>query len=412
MTNSRKRGKPDDSRRVPAGRAQPRLSASEAKSVPTRDISNAVQNLLWGRAAGRCQFDNCNRGLSRVPATQANANLAEKAHIYAFSREGPRAGDAWPKALLNDVENLLLVCHDCHVAIDRDGGPERYPAARLMEMKRRHEWRVEIVTGIAPDLGSHVVTYGTHVGEHQALPGFQDAAAALFPARYPAASTVIELGVRNGSQRDRDAAFWTEHLRELAYQFNQLVREPMKRGDITHLSVFGLAPQPLLVQLGVLLGDITPADTFQLHREPRSWAWPGDATPVPFEVTSPARSDGGPALVFSVSATINNERITRVLGEDAAIWTVRVPEPHNDIMKSRGMLSAFRQEVRTVLDRIKAHHGHTTPIHVFPALPVSLAVELGRVRMPKADAPWVLYDEQQSLGGFVTALTLTAETNG
>ena len=43
---------------------------------------------------------------------------------------------------------------------------------------------------------------------------------------------------------------------------------------------------------------------------------------------------------------------------------ITVAEPHNDLVKSRGMLSAFRQEVRKVLDRIKAQHGHTTPLHV------------------------------------------------
>jgi hypothetical protein len=386
--------------------------SGEVRRVPTRDISPAVQNLLWGRAAGRCQFENCNHILSRVPATQATRNLAEKAHIYAFSSGGPRAADAWPKELLNAVENLLLVCHNCHVMIDRDDGPALYPAARLQEMKRRHEQRVEIATGIAPSLASHVLTYGTFVGDHQSLPSFSDAAAALFPARLPAAPAAIELGTRTGSQRDRDDAFWQEQRRELAYQFDRHVRAPTERGDISHISVFALAPQPLLMELGVLLGDITPADTFQRHREPPGWSWPTDAISVPIDVIPPTRADGTPALVLSISATITPDRVTRVLGDGAAIWTIGVREPHNDVVKSRETLSAFRQEVRRVLDRIKARHGHTNPIHVFPALPVSLAVEFGRARMPKADAPWVVYDEQQSRGGFVRALTLSSEVDG
>jgi hypothetical protein len=387
------------------------VGVGDLTQAKTRDISPAVQNLLWGRAAGRCQFDNCNRVLSRASATQATRNLAEKAHIYAFSRGGPRADDVWPRELLNDVENLLLVCHDCHVTIDRGDGPERYTAAALMEMKRRHEKRIEIATGIAPNLSSHVLTYGTFVGAHQALPSFDDAAAALFPARFPASPTIIELGTRSGSQRDRDDAFWVEQRRELAYQFERQVRTPIERNDIKHLSVFALAPQPLLIQLGVLLGDITPADTFQRHREPSGWTWPAEAEPVPFEVAGPELTGGSPALVLAVSATITHDRIARVLGDDASVWTITAGEPHNDLVKARGMLSAFRQQVRRVLDRMKAQYGHTTPIHVFPALPVSLAVEFGRARMPKADAPWVLYDEQQSRGGFVRAFTLTAETD-
>jgi SMODS-associated and fused to various effectors sensor domain len=384
---------------------------SDVTRPRTRDIKPAVQNLLWGRAAGCCQLDNCNRDLTRVPATQATRNLAEKAHIYAFSRGGPRADDTWTAELLNDVENLLLVCHDCHVLIDRGDGPDRYTAVVLMETKRRHEQRIRIATAIAPNLSSHVLTYGTFVGAHQALPSFDDAAAALFPARLPASATVIELGTRTGSQRDRDDTFWAEQRRELAYQFERQVRTPIERGDISHLSIFALAPQPLLTQLGVLIGDITPADTFQRHREPPGWDWPAEAPPVSFEVSGPAHLGGSPALVLAVSATITPDRITRVLGNDAAVWTITVPEPHNDLLKAREMLSTFRQEVRKALDRIKAQHGHTRPIHVFPALPVSLAVELGRVRMPKADAPWILYDEQQSRGGFLRAFTLTTETD-
>lgn len=394
-------------------RASPTRRDGEITRVLGRDVSTSTQNLLWGRAAGRCQFDNCNRLLSRAPATQETRNLAEKAHIYAFSAGGPRASTDWPDELLNDVENLLLVCHDCHVVIDRADGPERYTAARLEEMKRRHEQRIEIVGGVAPDRGSHVLTYGTFVGQHQVLPTFSDAAAALFPnLRFPSSRDIIELGTRTGSQRDRDQEFWQEQRRELRYEFGRQVRIPIERGAITHMSVFAIAAQPLLVELGVLLGDISRVDTYQLHREPQGWAWPSDGTShAEIQVAEPVHTNGIPALVLSVSATVTPDRITRVLGDDASIWTVSVPTPHNDVVKSRETLAEFRTVVRRVLDRIKAQHGHATPVHVFPAMPVSLAIEFGRARMPKADAPWVLYDEQQSRGGFVPAFTIAAETD-
>jgi hypothetical protein len=48
-------------------------------------------------------------------------------------------------------------------------------------------------------------------------------------------------------------------------------------------------------------------------------------------------------------------------------------------------------------------------LHVFPAMPVSLAVELGRVRMPKADLPWLLYDQMNARGGFIRALVIPGE---
>jgi hypothetical protein len=55
---------------------------------------------------------------------------------------------------------------------------------------------------------------------------------------------------------------------------------------------------------------------------------------------------------------------------------------------------------------MKAIHGQTTTLHVFPAVGVSTAIEFGRVRMPKADAPWQLYDQVNARGGFIPALTI------
>jgi hypothetical protein len=105
--------------------------------------------------------------------------------------------------------------------------------------------------------------------------------------------------------------------------------------------------------------------------------------------------------VLSLSATVTADRITEVIGQNVSIWTITVPTPNNDFLKSRGQLAKFRSIVRPLLDRIKANHGQTTPLHIFPALSVSAAVELGRVRMPKADTPWKVYDQVNHRGGFV-----------
>jgi hypothetical protein len=110
--------------------------------------------------------------------------------------------------------------------------------------------------------------------------------------------------------------------------------------------------------------------------------------------------------VLALSATINIDRITSILGHDASIWTITVPDPRNDLMKSRGQLSQFRSLLRDVLDQIKALHGQTAILHVFPAASVSAAIEFGRVRMPKADMHWVIYDQNNKVGKFVRALEI------
>jgi SMODS-associated and fused to various effectors sensor domain len=56
-------------------------------------------------------------------------------------------------------------------------------------------------------------------------------------------------------------------------------------------------------------------------------------------------------------------------------------------------LRTWRRLLRRTFDKIKAVCGRNAEIHVFPALPVSAAIEAGRVWMPEADLPLVIYDE-------------------
>ena len=61
---------------------------------------------------------------------------------------------------------------------------------------------------------------------------------------------------------------------------------------------------------------------------------------------------------------------------------------------------------RQLLDEIKINAGHDNELHIFTAVPVSIAIEIGRAYMPKADMTLSLYDENKSLGGFVKAFNI------
>ncbi len=373
----------------------------------TRHVPTTVQCMLWGKAAGRCEFAGCNKPLWKSPVTQESVNIAQKAHIYSFSKAGPRGRRGLHRAQINDVGNLMLVCHGCHRKLDKEKDGGRYTAALLQQWKHSHERRVETVTGIAADKRSHLLLYGANIGAHSGSLSYQQTAGALFPRRYPASDTPIQLSTVNSSFLDRDPEFWSIEAQNLARKVQQRVRERIATGEIDHLSVFALAPQPLLLFLGTMLGDIVPCDLYQLHREPAGWEWPPDDIQAPkFDVARRGGTTGPPALAVAVSGTITPDRITAVLGESADIWIISVPAPHNDIIKTRGQLAQFRSLARRVFDDIKAARGPNTMLHVFPAAPISIAVELGRVRMPKADMPWRIYDQVNGRGGFVPAVDI------
>lgn len=376
------------------------------RKVRSRDVPAPVQRMLWGKAAGRCEFAGCNVPLWKSSVTQEAVNRAQKAHIYSFGEGGPRGHDAIPEEALNAVANLMLVCHQCHQKMDkeRDGG--RYTAGLLQGWKADHERRIEMVTGIDPDRRSHVLLYGAGIGDHSSPLSFRPAAWAMFPDRYPADDRPIEIPTLNSWQRDRDEDFWRLEDDHLTRLFDRRVRERITDGDITHLSVFALAPQPLLVRLGSLLTDIPEADVYQRHREPQTWEWQASSTGISYEMNVPTEVTGPPVLVLSLSANIADERITAVLGDHVTFWRLTIPDPDNDFLRSREQLLAFRVLVRRLLRLIKDAHGPGAVINVFPAAPVSVAVELGRVRQPKADLAMRIFDQVNDRGGFVPALTI------
>lgn len=373
---------------------------------PTRNIPVPIQNLLWGRAAGRCQFAGCNKPLWLHHVTQETANLAQKAHIWSFSDDGPRGNEGIEHEQINSFENLMLVCHGCHTLIDDAIKEKKYTVDQLKQMKCQHEERVERVTAITQNRRSHVLLYGANIGKNGTVLNYHSAVLAMFPEHFPAESAPREIGFGKSDIHDNQAAYWMMEKAALESGFENSLARDLKSGEIEHLSVFALAPQPLLIRLGTLLTDITEVQTYQRHREPQTWVWQEDATENKFLVINPTEVKQTVALNISISASICNSRISKVLGEDSSIWTITIPNPHNDIIRSKSQLSEFRKVFRQLLDEIKINAGHDNELHIFTAVPVSIAIEIGRAYMPKADMALSLYDENKSLGGFVKAFNI------
>jgi len=367
-------------------------------------IPETVKIRLWGKAGGRCQYDGCNDPLWLDTLTQAEFNIAYIAHIIADKPTGPRGHPTSSEELKSDISNLMLLCDAHHRLIDVSD-VDGHPIELLRAMKDRHEQRIQLVTALGPDRQSHVIIYGANIGQHAAPLSFKKATQAMVPDRYPAEPQAITLGMLNSTFEDRNATYWAAESAQLSSLISQQIRPRLAQGKVEHLSIFALAPQPLLMLLGYLLCDIPAAEVYQLHREPPDWRWQEDPEGFNYSIVAPERTGGPPALVFSLSATINDERIEACL-PGASIWRFCSPVPNNDFLKGRGQARLFRQQSRQLVDRIKATHGEQATLHVFPAMPVALAVDFGRIIMPKADLRLQIYDQNHTLGGFVPALSL------
>lgn len=361
-----------------------------------------VRFKLWACAAGRCQY--CNSPLWEDIVTKAQYSTAYIAHIIADKPGGPRGHPVLSEQLKSDFSNLLLLCDAHHRLIDDD--EEFYTVEKLREMKRIHEERILIQTKPNENKKSYVLHYGANIGELAAFVTWTQSKEAMFPTRYPAESYAIEISFNNSPFEDSESAYWGIEQASLQKHFMTRVR-PRLGDDIQHLSVFAIAPQPLLVELGRLLSDVSGIEVYQHQKEPKdNWVWSETDIPIDYRIDRPRTGFEIVALNLSLSATINNDRIRSILGNDVSIWTVTIDQPYNDFLKSRSQLQAFRECFRKLLNEIKAAHGQQQTIHVFPAAPVSVVVEIGRVWMPKADLPLRIYDNIPKRGGFVEALTI------
>lgn len=363
-----------------------------------------VRCLLWGRAAGRCQFAGCNRDLTMNPNTKEAVGIAEEAHIIAYTPNGPRGDKELSEKYCRDIDNLMLLCHDCHKPIDAN--PAKYSIKLLREMKERHESRIRLVSGISDEKSSNLLIYDANVGSATAHIDARECIDAMFPEWYPIQRDGIRLGLCNSVQTDDGQLFWELESAQLRKAFAAKVLPVLSdSSEQPNTCVFALAPQPLLILLGSLLTDIHNVSIYQLHREPRTWKWLSVADEISYILSEPTLKTNNPALVLSLSANISDNRIQSVM-PDASIWRISIPAPNQDFLKNAQMLSNFRVVVRTALNAIKASHPYATSISIFPAMPVAAAIELGRVRQPKADLPFTIWDENRKLGGFHKTITI------
>jgi len=370
-------------------------------STARTDVPNPVQRLLWGVAAGRCEFEGCNKPLYRHEVTDDPGNFSEKAHIHAVSPKGSRYD---PELIdVNKFENLMLVCPMCHKVIDRD--PYKYTADYLFEMKRKHEERIIIVTDIDANRKSTVLLYAANIaGNRQPISESKAKEALVQIGRYPTSNSPIDLSIARSFIDDNESEFYLENMRNLDRAFGRDVRRIVEEGS--HVSVFAFAPMPLLMYLGSMLNDKYAIDVFQRQgRNVDSWEWEKEYMPVEFMAHKIGTTGKKVAVSIALSTDIEENGIYEVLGEDTVIYKLTISSPNRDFVTHPTVVNEFIKASRSLLGQIKHDYRQLTELHVFPAMPVSLAVRFGMDYMPKIDSSMLIYDYIKSTG-FIYALKI------
>lgn len=127
-----------------------------------------------------------------------------------------------------------------------------------------HERRIEILTELTDDRQTHVVRFGARIGSNESPLSIENVRTVVFPDHYPVDGRSIGLEMTGCKYEDHEQEYWQFHQGNLQRQFRDKISGRIETREIRHMSVFALALQPLLIELGRLLCDICPANVHQL----------------------------------------------------------------------------------------------------------------------------------------------------
>lgn len=372
-------------------------------------IPETTKLRLWIKSAGRCEFKGCNTPVWHNGLTLSEGNFAEVAHIIGSSKDGPRGRDQ-SEELQRDFDNLMLLCQRCHKEIDAH--PESYPVELLRAWKQDHENRIEVQTSYPEDIHkSTVLVFSVNIGDRIVPTNIESIRNAMFP-KFPTDFRGIKIEEKNFDRMGTPEQWQTFAEAKIKRRVLRYLDEGIDDIKIKHISLFGIAPMPLLMYLGRCIGDTVPADIYQSHRNientSKTWSWQEEVS-VESTYSVSCRQEGKGEIVFlslAISDSIERDKYENLISDTCSIYQISISEPSPHFLKSKRQLEIFSYEYRKLLNRIQARHGKNCKVYILPAVPVSVAVESGRVILPTKDPEIYVCEYYGNKEGFKTVLQI------
>lgn len=347
--------------------------------------------MLCANAAGRCQFEGCNKYLFEDDISLDKFNKTNVAHIVASSPRGPRGDTERSHKLSQSLDNLMLMCWDHHKMIDDN--PDKYTETILLGMKQKHERVIADQCSLIYKEPSEVVMFTSPIkGKVPVNIQFNQVAEAIIPKKRVASMHGVYISVEVAADY-KSKEFWIEAENQLTTKYRYMIMSALSTNPILHFSIFPIAPMPLIIKLGYLFGDKVRADIFQKTRSPDTWKWQADVIKNSFNIIKNVVRPGNKvALILSLTADIAVERITSIFNADT-IYIVKANNLGVNSIESESDLSAFWHKYQEVCDDIKNSLTDIEEIALFPAMPISAAFEVGRRYMPGVYPKIKIYDD-------------------
>lgn len=374
-----------------------RVAANKRGKNPPKSVTDK----LYIRAGGRCQL--CNKDVLTNNVHCKEINHGNIAHIVASSMDGPRGNDK-SFELSQKLDNLMLLCPECHKYIDDN--PNYYTEEKLYEIKITQE---RIVSDLLDSLNKQKTMFlifssaiknenKVHIDRNEVIDAIIDSG--LIPNDKFGMTCNIDLYDEYKTQ-----AYWINAEKAIEQKVLEL-QSILNNSDVV-LSIFPLAPIPMIIKLGNLLSDKRHVDIYQKYREPDTWKWLSKDLTNSFSFEKKVFGSGNKiALVISITAEIDLQRVVKNDKYDV-IYHLRAEKFGVNAIQSTKDLQAFWIRYLEVCDLIK-NKDRVDEISLFSAVPVSVAFEIGRRYMPNVYPKMRIFDENH---GFFETFTIGGGNN-
>jgi len=326
----------------------------------------------------------------------------------SYSPDGPRGDPVRSRTLEKDIRNLMLTCRDHGKIIDDSAREAEYPEELLLEFKREHEQRVRMLTEASEDAQTHVLLLQASIDARDLEIDPRAAFRAILP-KYPAEEAPLIIDLSGVAIAADSEGFFSTMAESITKQTRALLSRRPGGRTIRRLSVFALAPIPLLVHFGHILGDILQVDLYQRHRDSQDWTWRGEDEAEDFydflkpeAVDDPGREI---ALLLSVSELVRREEVEATLKSQPLLYEIRARDPGLDFLSSRKRLEMFGREARKALTHLRGLYNQERTVHLFAAVPVPVAIEFGR-HIKAHNSAFALYEYRKRDRTYVRALVV------
>lgn len=378
-----------------------------------KNIPQTTRLKLWMKTGGRCQFKHCNKPVYEHGMTLQDGNFADIAHIIGAKKSAARGGEL-SKELQVEYSNLMLLCKDCHKLIDDN--EDYYDAETLRQWKQEHENRIEVLTSISPETPrSTILRMQVNIGERLIRIPDEAMFNAMFnqkPPKFPIDKKGISISEAD-FDRTADEIHWQKFAEtKIKNKIDRYLEDGIDGRIVNHLSVFSIGPMPLLMYLGKCIGDTIQADIYQMNRDinnsSKIWSWKDqEIKPLQIKVEYPkSRKKKNIVLVISLSDFIEEDKYENFIQNGFEAYKIFTENPSVNLIQSPLHIEEFSKVFRELLNLIQKKHGKNCNIYLLPAVPVSIAVQIGRALLPTKDPNIFVCEIQQPDKTFKKVLRL------